>query len=161
MNHLLVPRHVVFDESYFPFASSGPPPGDLDSLFSSNPAVHTITPPYLSSIVGTSETVAMPRVAPAPPPAPHLASVSTRGPDAPARTTRGPGVHSCTTRGSDAPARATHGTSVLICVFVCAMCGLSFMLHPAPHCVPAMTFDPRTGANPRRVVGLPPRRRGS
>jgi hypothetical protein len=59
-NCLLISRHVVFDESSFPFASSDPPPDDLDSLFSSSPVVYPIAPPYPSSVVGTSETVAMP-----------------------------------------------------------------------------------------------------
>jgi hypothetical protein len=53
-NHLLISRHVIFDESSFPFASFDPPPDDLDSLFSSSPAVSPISPPYPSSIVGTS-----------------------------------------------------------------------------------------------------------
>jgi hypothetical protein len=35
MNRVLISRHV-FDESSFPFASSNPPPNDLDSLCSSN-----------------------------------------------------------------------------------------------------------------------------
>jgi hypothetical protein len=54
MNRLLISRHVIFDESSFPFASFDPPPDDLDSLFSSSPAVCPIAPPYPSSIVGTS-----------------------------------------------------------------------------------------------------------
>jgi hypothetical protein len=49
MNRLLISRHNVFDESSFPFASSGPPPDDLDSLFSSSPAVHAIAPPWRPS----------------------------------------------------------------------------------------------------------------
>jgi hypothetical protein len=48
MNHLLISRHVVFDESSFPFASSDQPLDDLDSLFSSSPMVHAIAPPYHS-----------------------------------------------------------------------------------------------------------------
>jgi hypothetical protein len=89
-NHLLISRHVVFDESSFPFASSDPPPDDLDSLFSSSPAVCPIAPPYPSSIAGTSEPVVAPHPAPTPPPEPCVA---------PARTTRGPDVFVCATRG--------------------------------------------------------------
>jgi hypothetical protein len=66
MNCLLISRHVVFDESSFPFVSSGTPPDDLDSLISSSPAVRPIAPPYPSSITGTSEPDAAPHVAPAP-----------------------------------------------------------------------------------------------
>jgi hypothetical protein len=73
MNRLLVSRHVVFNESSFPFASYGPPPDDLDSLFSSSPTVHAIAPPYPSSVAGTSETVTMPGKAPAPQPMPRTA----------------------------------------------------------------------------------------
>jgi hypothetical protein len=65
-NRLLISRHIIFNKSSFPFASSDPPPDDLDSLFSSSLAVHAITPPYTSSIADTSETVAMPHVTPAP-----------------------------------------------------------------------------------------------
>jgi hypothetical protein len=50
MNCLLISRHVVFDESSFLFASFNPPLDDLDSLFSSSPAVCPIAPPYPSSI---------------------------------------------------------------------------------------------------------------
>jgi hypothetical protein len=89
-NHLLISRHVVFDESSFPFASSDPPPDDLDSLFSSSPAVCPIAPPYPSSIAGTSEPVVTPHPAPTPPPEPCMA---------PARTTHGPDVFVCATRG--------------------------------------------------------------
>jgi hypothetical protein len=53
MNCMLISRHVVFDESSFPFASSGPPPDDLDSFVSSSPAVHVIAPPYPPSVAGT------------------------------------------------------------------------------------------------------------
>jgi hypothetical protein len=65
-NRLLVSRHVVFNKSSFPFASSSTPPEDLDSLFSSSPPVPLIASPYLSSIVGTSEPDAAPHAAPAP-----------------------------------------------------------------------------------------------
>jgi hypothetical protein len=74
--HMLVSQHIIFDESSFPFASSGPPPDDLDSLFSSSPTVHVITPPYSSSVAGTSEIVVVPCKAPAPPLAPHTAPTS-------------------------------------------------------------------------------------
>jgi hypothetical protein len=70
MNHLLISQHVIFDESSFPFASSGTPPDDLDSLFSSSPAVRPIASPYPSSIAGTLEPDVAPHVAPAPPPSP-------------------------------------------------------------------------------------------
>jgi hypothetical protein len=73
MNRLLISRHVVFDESSFPFTSSDPPPNDLDSLFSSSPAVCPIGSPYPSSIAGTSEPVAMPHAAPVPQPATRAA----------------------------------------------------------------------------------------
>jgi hypothetical protein len=75
MNYMLVSRHVIFDESSFPFASSGPPPDDLESLFLSSSTVHAIAPPYPTSIVGTSETVAMPRVALEPQPISRAALV--------------------------------------------------------------------------------------
>jgi hypothetical protein len=73
-NHLLVSRHIVFDESSFPFASSSTPPDDLDSLFLSSPAVCPIALTYPSSIAGTSEPDVTPRAAPAPQPAPRVAS---------------------------------------------------------------------------------------
>jgi hypothetical protein len=102
MNRLLVSRHIIFDESSFPFASSGTPRDDLHSLFSSSLAIRTIAPPYPSSVAGTLETVAMPRMAltplllphassaplpasqttPTPPPAPRKASVSPLAPRA-------------------------------------------------------------------------------
>jgi hypothetical protein len=74
-NHVLMARHV-FDESSFPFASSGPPPDNLDSLFSSSPVIHAIAPPYPSSVAGISETVVMPCAAPAPQPMPRVAPMS-------------------------------------------------------------------------------------
>jgi hypothetical protein len=80
MNRLLISRHVVFDESSFPFASFGPPPDDMDSLFSSNPAVHATTPSYPSSGAGTSETIAMPRAAPVPQPAPRASPMPQPAP---------------------------------------------------------------------------------
>jgi hypothetical protein len=76
MNHLLITRHVIFDESPFPFASSDPPPDDLDSLFSSSPVGYLIVPPYPSSIAGTSELVTVPHAALTPHPAPRAASAS-------------------------------------------------------------------------------------
>jgi hypothetical protein len=57
-NRLFVSRHVVFDESSFPFASSGTPLSNFDSLFPFSPTVPPIAPPYPSSVAGTSETVA-------------------------------------------------------------------------------------------------------
>jgi hypothetical protein len=72
-NHLLISRHVVFNESSFPFASSDPPPDDLDSLFSSSPTFCPIAPPYPSSIAGTSEPIVAPHAGPAPQPTPHAA----------------------------------------------------------------------------------------
>jgi hypothetical protein len=71
MNHLLVSRHVVFDESSFPFASSTTPPDDLDSLLLSSPAVHLIAPPDPSSIAGTLELDTVPCAALTPQPAPR------------------------------------------------------------------------------------------
>jgi hypothetical protein len=68
-------------------------------------------------------------------------------PDAPARATRGPGT----------PARATRGPDV----FIHATRGLGFTLHRAPPSVQATTSGPHAGALSRRVIGLPPRRRGS
>jgi hypothetical protein len=65
-NSMLVSRHIVFDESLFPFASSGTPPDDLDSLFSSSPTVCLSAPPYPSSTTDTSEPNIVPHVAPAP-----------------------------------------------------------------------------------------------
>jgi hypothetical protein len=78
-NRLLVSWHIVFDESSFPFASSGTPLDDLDSLFSSSHAVRPIAPLYPSSIAGTLEHDATPRAAlapqltPGPKPTPHAA----------------------------------------------------------------------------------------
>jgi hypothetical protein len=72
-NRLLITQHIVFDEASFPFASSGTPPGDLDSLFSSSPTVCPIAPPYPSSTAGTSEPDVTPRAALAPQPAPRAA----------------------------------------------------------------------------------------
>jgi hypothetical protein len=95
---MLIPRYVIFDESSFPFASSDPPPDDLDSLFSFSPAVCPIAPPCLSSITGTSEPVTGPRealtlqpashvvpaphAAPTPQPPPRAASMSPPTPRA-------------------------------------------------------------------------------
>jgi hypothetical protein len=73
-NRLLISQHIIFDEASFPFASSGTPPGDLDSLFSSSPTVCPIAPPYPSSTAGTSEPDVAPRAAPTPQPAPRAAS---------------------------------------------------------------------------------------
>jgi hypothetical protein len=54
-------RHVDFDESSFPFASSDTPPDDLDSLFTSSHVVHSMAPLY-SSVAGTLKTlVTVPR----------------------------------------------------------------------------------------------------
>jgi hypothetical protein len=69
MNHLLISRHVIFGESSFPFASSDPPPDDLDSLFLSSPVICPIAPPYPSYIPGTlapgvPATTSSPRVRP-------------------------------------------------------------------------------------------------
>jgi hypothetical protein len=93
MNRLLISRHVVFDESSFPFASSDPPPDDLDSLFSSSPAVCPVAPPYPSSIAGTSKSVAASHVASAPQPAPREA---TTPPLAPRATSASPSHPWCT-----------------------------------------------------------------
>jgi hypothetical protein len=82
MNLLLISRPVVFDESSFPFASSSPPPDDLDSLFSSDLAVLVIAPPYPSSVAGTSKTTAVPCTASMSTTAPRAASVSTPAPHA-------------------------------------------------------------------------------
>jgi hypothetical protein len=80
MNHLLVSRHVVLDESSFLFASYSTHPDDLDSLFSSSLIVRPIAPPYPSSITGTSKPDAAPRAAPVPPPVPHAALMSSSVP---------------------------------------------------------------------------------
>jgi hypothetical protein len=81
-NRLLISRHVIFNESSIPFASSNPPPDDLESLFSSSPAVHPIASPYPSSIAGTSETVDMPCAALTSLPAPRVAPMSMTAPRA-------------------------------------------------------------------------------
>jgi hypothetical protein len=103
MNRVLISRHVIFDELSSPFASSGPPLNDLDSLFSSSPTVHAIAPPYPSSAAGTSETIAMPRVAP---------------------------VSMTTLRMAPAPTPARHRRHRRI--IVCATPVLGFTLHPSP-----------------------------
>jgi hypothetical protein len=74
-------RHVVFDESSFPFASYDTPHDDLESRFSSSPVIHPIAPPYPTSIAGTLKPDAVPHMAPTP------QLTRTRGPSAPARTT--------------------------------------------------------------------------
>jgi hypothetical protein len=81
-NRLLVFRHIVFDESSFLFASSSTPPNDLNSLFSSSPAVRPIAPPDPSSIAGTSEPYVAPRATPTPSPAPRAALMSLSAPRA-------------------------------------------------------------------------------
>jgi hypothetical protein len=88
-NHLLISRHIVYDESSYPFASSDPPPDDLDS-FSSSHAVQAIASPYPSFVAGTSETIALPRVAPVPQPAPHTAPTSLPPPRAAPTSTFAP-----------------------------------------------------------------------
>jgi hypothetical protein len=93
-NRPLISRHVVFDESSFSFASSDPPPDDLDSLFSSSPAVCPIAPPNPSSIAGTSEPIVVPHAASAPQPVPRAAPASQPSPraaPAPPPATRGLG----------------------------------------------------------------------
>jgi hypothetical protein len=71
---------LVFDESSFPIASSGTPPDDLDSLVSFSSTVHAIALPYPSSVAGTSETVAMPCVAPTPSSVPLVAPTPPSAP---------------------------------------------------------------------------------
>jgi hypothetical protein len=111
---MLISRHIVFDKSSFPFASSDPPPDDLDSLFSTRTTVCPIAPAYPSPIAGTSELVIM--RGPSAPPPPR----ATRGPDAPACAT-----HSL---NALALARAIRGPDV----FVRATHSLGFTLHRAP-----------------------------
>jgi hypothetical protein len=99
-NRMLISRHVIFDKSSFPFASSDPPLNDLNSLFSSSPTVCPIVLPYPSSIAGTLEPVAAPHAALAPQSTPRAATAPPLGPGAPTRTsrsapdsaTRGPGA---------------------------------------------------------------------
>jgi hypothetical protein len=123
MNRVLISRHVIFDELSFPFASSGPPPNDLDSLFSSSPIVHVIAPPYPSSAAGTSETIAMPRVAPASTTAPRMAPTPQPMP-------RVAPVSMTTLRMAPVPTPARHRRHRRI--IVCATPGLGFTLHPSP-----------------------------
>jgi hypothetical protein len=76
---------------------------------------------------------------------------ATRGPGATARATRGPDALDRVTRGSDALTRATRGPDVSI----------------VPHAASASRFTEPPWCTtddiqpPRRVIGLPPRRRGS
>jgi hypothetical protein len=145
-NRLLISRHV-FDESSSLFASSDPPPDDLDSLFLSSPAVHTIAPPNPSSVAGISKTVAMPCAALASRPTPRAAPTSTPAPPAaPAPTLAAP-----------TPAWHRRRRSRL------RLCHTRHRLHasPNPPCVLATTSGSRAGALPRQVVSLPPRHRGS
>jgi hypothetical protein len=110
-NCLLISRHVVFDESSFPFASFDPPLNDMDSLFSSSPVVHPIAPPYPSSVAGTLETVAMPRAAPVPQPAPRAALRSLPAPRGAPKSTPVPRVAPVSTTAphvAPAPQLAPH-----------------------------------------------------
>jgi hypothetical protein len=82
-NRLLVSRHVVFDESSFPFASYDTPHDDLESRFSSSPVIHPIAPPYPTSIAGTLKPDAVPHMAPTPQLTPRVAPVPQHAPRAP------------------------------------------------------------------------------
>jgi hypothetical protein len=81
MNRPLIFQHVVFDKSSFPFASSDPPPDDLDSLL-------TWTPPSRQSC-GSRHCSTLPFFC-----CRYLRDCrhATRGPGTPARSTRGPGA---------------------------------------------------------------------
>jgi hypothetical protein len=145
-NHpcLRVGRHTSF-----PFASSGPPPDNLDSLFSSSPTVHVIAPPYPSSIAGTSKdgchatrvpdafTHAMltPRAAPSLQLAPHVASTSTSA----ARVA--PAPHPVPRTTSVSPSMSSSSSAPL---------------HASPNTpsVPAMTSDPRIGSSVYHPVAM-------
>jgi hypothetical protein len=85
-HHIIVSRHVVFDEDAFPLAGSSPPP-DLDSLLESD----SITPPpqapcfaLLPAPCAVTLTSPTPRVAPMPPlgllPAPRAAPSASSAP---------------------------------------------------------------------------------
>jgi hypothetical protein len=140
MNRLLVSRHIIIDESSFPFTSSDTPHDDLDSLFSSSGSCDCST---LLSCYRYFEDCR------------H----ATCGPNSPARAIRGTGATARVTHDPDTSARATHdtsaptfamcgpgvlthatfgsrvlthGTDVTIHAFVRVTCGLSFMLCLAP-----------------------------
>jgi hypothetical protein len=104
-NRLLVSRHVVFDESSFPFVSSSTPPHDLDSVFSSSPVVRPIAPPYPSSIAGTSKPNVAPHAAPAPQLTPLAAPAPTPRAASTSRFTEPPGVPATTSSPAPKPSR--------------------------------------------------------
>jgi hypothetical protein len=82
-NRIIISRHVIFDESSFPFASPGsPPPDDLDILFELSPTVSPIVAPPSSPVSGTSTPAVAPRAAPALSPMPHVAPTLQPAPHA-------------------------------------------------------------------------------
>jgi hypothetical protein len=76
---VLIPRHVVFDESVFPYSTTTPPSFDPDlDLFTLFPTDAMVEPPILPLSAGTHS----PPVGPTPGPVPCLGSVVSplRGP---------------------------------------------------------------------------------
>jgi hypothetical protein len=71
-NRIIISRHVIFDESSFPFASPGnPPPDYLDILFEPSPTVSPIATLPSSPVAGTSPPAVAPRAVLTLQPAPH------------------------------------------------------------------------------------------
>jgi hypothetical protein len=102
---VLISRHVVFDESDFPYSTSSTPSPDpeLETLFPSDPVVQ---PPvsFFPFPAGSPVIPAAPRAAPESSAEPRAAT------DALSRATRGPDVLCCATRGHGRPHCATRGT---------------------------------------------------
>jgi hypothetical protein len=99
MNHVLVSRHIFFDESSFPFNSFDTTHNNLDSLFSSSLAVPPIALPYPSFYCRY----------------PRVCYRATCGIDAPAHSACGPSTYAM--GGIDAPAHSTRDPDAP------AMCG--------------------------------------
>jgi hypothetical protein len=128
-NRMLIFRHIVFNESSFPFASSGPPTDDLDSLFSSSLLVHAIAPPYPSSVADTLETAAMPHTTPVPQLVPCTAPAPQPTPRAAPTSTTVPRAASMSPSSSSSAPRTASASRF------------------APPCVPVMTSGSHVGSS--------------
>ena len=98
---VLISRHVVFDESDFPYSTSSTPSPDpeLESLFPTDPVVQPPLPifPFLAGFFWqTGTTVGDPCCAT---PGPGAYGHATRSPRTSGRAARGPGVSCCATCG--------------------------------------------------------------
>jgi hypothetical protein len=97
-HHIIISRHVVFDEDVFPLAGSTPPT-DLDSLLESDPVPPT---PGAPSCAVTCSSYSHDATA-------HAHFRAMRGAVDPACTTRDHVAHACAMRGPVDPACATRG----------------------------------------------------